>query len=206
MTGRGLVRWLLFAGRMRLVLIALVALVASTAEAVASPACSGPWIVTYRSPVGCPLILVERDASALPPTVEVWRDGQLVTDATAQVVTTPIHLDVEYWGVDCDSSSRIQYVQAEPSVHHSIELTGTQAGDQVLLDGYAAAEIEIPATCYVVDLPHPECYATQSTECPMPEEPAEDLDIDVGCSASHGSAGLPLLLALGAIVRRRRRR
>ena len=90
---------------MRLILFALVALVAGTAEAVASPACSGPWMPTYRSPQGCPLIVVERDASTLPPTVEVWRDGQLATDTTAQIVTTQIHLDVDYRGLDCDGTS-----------------------------------------------------------------------------------------------------
>jgi len=190
--------------RMRLVLLAVLALVTTTVEAVASPACGGPWVPTYRSPQGCPLIMVERAPGSGPLTIEVWRNAERVEDAVADVVTTPIYLDVEYYGDSCDGQYELQDVQAEPFTHYEIKLTNTQPGDVVTFDPYwSSAEIEPAGPCYVVDLPHPECYATQ-TVCPPPPEHGGGFEIS-GCSTSTGSAGLPLLLAFAALLRRRRR-
>ncbi len=185
---------------MRLVLLAALALISTTADATASPACFGPWIPTYRSPPGCPLVLVERDPTGVPPIVEVRRNGELVPDAMVDIVSTQIHLDVDYYGVSCDGTSEVDYVQSEPFVHHSIEITNTQPGDQVVFDQFSGtALIEEAGPCYVIGLPNPECHATQTEHCP---EPAGD-ELG-GCSTSHGSAGLPILLALAALRRRRR--
>jgi hypothetical protein len=193
---------------MRSILLAAVAVFASTADAVASPACSGPWVPTYRSPPACPLILVERNAVATPPSVEVWRNGELVTDATAAIVTTPIYLDVDYYATSCDGfSSELEYVTSEPFVHHSIEVNNTQPGDEVVINGAwvsSTALIEAPGPCYVTDLPRPECYATQTANC-EDEDTEQDIELS-GCSTSHGGAGLPLVLAIAACLRRRRRR
>jgi uncharacterized protein (TIGR03382 family) len=186
---------------MRLILFGLVALIASTAEAVASPACSGPWIPTYRSPPGCPLIVVERNPAATPPAVEVWRNGELVADATADIVTTQIYLDVDYYGLTCDGTSELAYVQSEPFVHHSIEVSNAQPGDEVVLD-QGTVQIDAPGPCYVVSLPNVECYATQTADCTEPE--GDDAKLEVGCSTSNGATGLPWLLSIGALLIRRR--
>ena len=181
-----------------------VAVLAFPIDSFASPACSGPWGPATSAPVGCPLTMVDRDG--LPPTVEVWRNGERV-DVTANVVSTNISLDVEYFDVVC-FQAETTHVQSEQFVHHQIELTGTQAGDEVVMDGSTVLLGEA-AACPVMALPMPECNgARMPCEDPEPEG-TDDIHIDhFACSARSGSASLPLALALalGAAVRRRRRR
>ncbi|HEY5928615.1 MAG TPA: hypothetical protein VIV11_43315 [Kofleriaceae bacterium] len=200
---------------MRLVSIAALALLAYPVDALASPACSGPWLPSAAL-AGCPFVVVEREGYAEPLTTELLRNGEVVADAQIEIIATKVYLDVDYYDITCGTYD-VQYVQSEPFVHYSIDALDAQPGDEVVMSGvygYGTVRVLVQdhAQCPVVPLPSVECYATQSTEdCPGDEiedppkdEVDEDLDIDVGCSTSRGVAGLPILLVLGALVRRRR--
>ena len=197
---------------MRAVLLVAFALAVSPADALASPACSGPWYASYGI-TGCPFEVVQRDGYAGPVTAELHRNGEVVADAVVEIVMTNLYLDVDYYDITCGTYD-VQYVQSEPFVHYSIGAPGAQSGDEVVITGlwpYGDTRVLLQdgGQCPVLWQPNPECYAT-TNECPSdpiedpPEDDDGDLDIGVGCSTSHGSAGLPLLLALAALLRRRR--
>ena len=160
--------------------------------------------MTYTAPTGCPMIVVERGdiGEVLPAAVEVWRNGERV-DATADIASTEIYLDVDYYDT-CGTTYGVAYVQSERFVHHRIDVSGSQPGDEVVLDHIGTVLIQEAAPCPIVPAPRPECYATRTTPCPELDEHADRSGL--GCRTSHGSTGLPIMLALAAMVFRRRRR
>jgi MYXO-CTERM domain-containing protein len=188
----------------RLALLASMALLASR-DAHASPACSGPWNVTYTPAVGCPLVWVARDyETGIPSMVEVRRNGERVFGATATIESTQIDLDVDYY--ECGSSG-VAYVESEPFVRYQIEITGAEAGDEVYVDYLGTQTLSAPGPCGPSDyLPSPECYSWKTT-CEG-DDIVDDSDSDAGgCSTTGDGAGpAALFLALFGLVGWRRRR
>jgi uncharacterized protein (TIGR03382 family) len=204
---RGLVRRLLSRGAMRLAWIAVMILL-PIADAAASPACSGPWASSYHSPQGCPVTLFARAGTWPPgsPPLEVWRNGEQV--ATMVTTTeTAFTLDVRYTEVSCTDETVT--VQPEPFIRYDVAIDGAEPGDELVIESFGAMLIDEPGPCVDAALPVPECYASYMP-CPPPPE-GDELDEDefdvgpVSCSTGSGAAGLPIGLALLALLLGRRR-
>jgi len=158
-------------------------------------------------PEGCPIhVVVPQGVPTPAPSVS--RSGQPVTvTSTAVVEATVVERVGEKDFESCDCHGTMEMV---PFDQVTVTVSGARGGDVVVFSADGSADevittIAAPGTCPPPVWPVWFGVVGPCDMCPIP--PAEPPRSDAGCSATASGSGLlGLVLAVGVVYRRRRRR
>ncbi len=189
-----------------LVLPTALLAVAATREAAASGCYLGP-VAAYQAalPLGCPAVVYAEANDTYEPKLTVIRDG-IEIDVTGAITRVDVQLEVEHYQSACDGSKIDPYFASAPYTRFEVSLDGVIEGDDVRVDiGQGGSQAGVATAAGPCTPPAPPALFCTSVPGPCDYDYDDD-DDGGGCQTGGNPAGFAIgLLAIGLVVRRRRR-